>query len=447
MNVYRLIGLALLLIIAASTLRAESLVSRKLTGARFLGWVNLQDVCTDIAIDQVWRQRLYDIPRGLDGYTMVSYKVARTESPTQAAQVVKDLNHQRRFNDYIAKGYKVTNEPWMVRNYKCIKFVVRGTDPTDDQNVAHRAEMYTFAVPADNWFVWLEVRQVISGPDLATLDRAMEKTGGQRMAEDLVDVVYSLWNPIPDDQSPVTPEPPKPDNVTPPAEPPKPDEATPPVEPPKPVEAPKPVEPPVAPPKPDEVTPPVQPPKPDEVKLPAEPPKPVEPPVEPPKPVTPVEPPKPVDPPKPVEPLKPVAPALPAGTKKWTTPDGFLSLVIPEAWAVSGKTVFTVAGPAGAGVRILPPESYASADELTRALKDFTETQQEISGKNFSSKAFSVGGATGVEVHYSAVHGHGMHLYYFGKSGRLWRLEIDVNDASKPLTPELVQMVSLITVQ
>ena len=439
MNVYRRIGLILLLIVFASSLRAESLDSRKLSGARFLGWVNLQDVCTQTAINQIWRQRLYDIPRNMDGYTMVSYLVGRTASPKEAAQIVKDRLHQRRFNDYLAKGYKVTNEPWVVRNFSCSKFVVRGTDVTDDHNIAHRAEMYTFAASMAEWFIWLEVRQVVSGPDLTALDRTMEKTGGQRMAEDLVDVVYSLWNPVEEVQPPAPIEPPKPDEANPPVEPPTPDEVKPPVGPPKPDV----VQPPVEPPKPDEVKPPVELPKPGEVTPPAEPPKPIEPaqPAEPPKPV------KPAEPPKPVEPVKPAEPTLPAGTKAWTTPDGLLTLVIPQAWTVSGKTVFTVSGPAGAGVRILPPEPYGSADDLSRALKEFTETQREISEKKFSSKPFSVSGATGVEVHYTAVHGHGMHLYYFGKSGRLWRVEIDMDDAARPLAAEFTQMVSLITVK
>ena len=405
MNAHRLIGVFLLLA-AASLLWASPLDSHKISNARFLGWVNLQDLCTDTAIDQVWRQRLYDIPRGYDGYTMISYKVARTDSAAQAAQIVKELNHVRRFNDYTAKGYKVIADPWVVREYQCVKFSVRGIDHTTDRDTAHRADLYTFAVTMDNWFIWLEVRQVVTGPEQVQADRAMEKAGGRQMAEDLVDLVYALWNPMPD-------TPPKTDEVAPPVTPPKPEEVKPPVEQPKPEE----VKPPVEQPKPEEVKPPVEQSKPEEVKPPVE------------------------------TPGPPVTPSLPAGTKAWNTPDGALTLVIPEAWTVSGKNVFEITGPAGAGARILPPEPYKTADELSRVLRDFTETQRDISEKGFASKEFNISGATGVQVHYTAVHGRTMHIYYFGKSGRLWRLEIDMDGTKTPLTAELEQMVNRLTVQ
>jgi hypothetical protein len=449
MNVHRLVGVVLVMI-AASTLWANPLVSRKISNARFPGWVNLQDICTDSAIDQMWRQRLYEIPRGLDGYTMVSYKAARTDSPAKAAQVVKELTHQRRFNSYTAKGYKVAVEPWLVHGYRAVKFTVHGADLTDN-NIAHRADLYTFAVATENWFIWLEVRQVINGPELAPLDRAMEKAGGRIMADDLVDLLYNLWEPgrteQPNEATPPAPvEPPKPAEAAPPVEPPKPAEAAPPVEPPKPAEA----APPVEPPKPAEAAPPVEPPKPAEAAPPVEPPKPAEaaPPVEPPKPAEaapPVEPPKPAEAAPPVEP--PVVPDLPPGTRAWKTPDGGLTLVMPAAWTVAGKTVFTITGPAATNVRLLPPETYRTAEELTHVLKEFSDTQRDISERNFTGKPFSPDGAVGTQVHYTAVRGRTMHMYYLGKAGRLWRLEIDMDGAGTKLTAELEQMVNLITVQ
>ena len=46
-----------------------------------------------------------------------------------------------------------------------------------------------------------------------------------------------------------------------------------------------------------------------------------------------------------------------------------------------------------------------------------------------------------MQVHYISFSSHTMHVYYFGKSGKLWRLEFDLDGENTPLTAEMQQMV------
>ena len=96
---------------------------------------------------------------------------------------------------------------------------------------------------------------------------------------------------------------------------------------------------------------------------------------------------------------------------------------------------------------MLPPETYASRDELTRALQDFVETQRDISRKGFTNQKFEVDGVTGVQVRYISFESHTVYSYYFGKSGRLWRIEIDLDGADTPLPATLDQMVRQVKVK
>ena len=406
MKAHRLIGVLVVLFALVTVVWANPLASRKISKARFPGWVVLQDLCNDTTIDQIWRQRLDGLPRGVEGYSMVSYRVARANSVDAARRTVNDLLATKRFSDYTSKGFKVTSEPWVVNNFTGVKFSVRGLDHTSDRALASQAHLYTFAVNLDEWFIWLEVRQSVKATELAQTDRALNQAGSQKMAEDLVDVVYNLWNSdnAYDNQRPpeITPPAPQPEVVTPPA--PQPEVVTPPA------------------PQPEVVTPPA--PQPEVVTPPAPQPEVVTPPVPQPEVVTP-----------------------PAGMKTWQTPDGGLVMAVPTEWTVSGKNVYTFKTPAGTSFRILVPETYQSPQELRAALQEFVDTQREISRKDFSEKPFNVDGALGRQVRYTAYHGHTMYLYFFGKSERLWRLEVDLDGDNMPMPEVFEQILNSLKVQ
>ena len=454
MRGHRLIGVLVLLLASLSPLRAQGLHERMLSSGRFLDWAVLQADITDRAVDQVWRQRLYDLPRDVDGYTMVSYRVIRTDSKTEAAGIVKQLTQKKRFDDYVAKGYATAIEPWNVMSVPAVKFTVRGTDYTAERAaVAHHADIFTFAVQAESYVIWLEVRQVTTAPSLGAADRAIEKVTARPLAEDLVGQVIELWNgpreapPVvapskPEGQPPIV-QPPKPEEKPPVVAPPKPEEKPPVVQPPKPEEQPPAVQPPkpednppvIAPPKPEEKPPLVQPPKPEEQPPVVQPPKPEEKPpmLQPPKPET-----QPVVPsPQPEEPV-------PADQRVWLSADGWLQLTIPTDWKVTGQQKVTFTGFPHATVRLFAPETYASANELHEILLDFAESQQAASRKDYTQQEFTVDGVTGLQVRYLNMLGSVMHVYCFGKAGRAWRLECEITgdklNAAAPL-PALLQRV------
>ncbi len=482
MKFHRLVGALSLLVVLFSVAWCDSLADRLMPSVRFQGWVTLQYDCSDTLIRQMWRQRLYDLPKGVDGYTMVSYQVERSPSLKEAQQRVKVLNQKQRFSDYISQGYTATAIPWAVSGFQAVKFTVRGTAyNTSNGDIMQRADMYTFAVGAADWVIWLEVRQVIKAREQSQVDRAMDKAGGQAMADDLVATLLALWNgnhsttavpmlevPTPPAETPVAPiETPKPPAETPkpPAETPKPSAETPkpPTETPKPpAETPKPPaetpKPPAETPKPSAETPkpPTETPKPpaETPKPPAETPKPPtetpKPPAETPKP--PAETPKPpAETPKPQEDLTRPTEA-PTDTPKpadnlWEPVEKGLTFPLPAGWTVTGKGPYLFTGMPTARMRLYSPEAYTTEADLKAALQDFAANQQEVSAKNFSKQAFNVDGAIGVQVHYLAYGGRMMHGYYFGKSGRLWRFEAEVTGNSLLAPDVVVQMLQAARMQ
>lgn len=534
-----LFGSICLLILAISAASALSLSSKQLSSSRFEGWAIISSDCSDTGIRQVWRQRLYDLPKDVEGYTMVSYNVQTADSTKQALQTAQALTQRQRFHDYIARGFALTTEKWFIaRGQQGIITTVRGiAHSSQAADVAHRAVIYTYVATLDQNVVWFELSQVVAADDLKLVDRAIEHANGKTMADEMAQIVVALWEndtatgdhfvppvpiapievptppvvkPTPTDTAkpapPATTEPakPTPPTATKPSEPAKPAPATT-VEPTKPI--------PPVPPAPVEVTQPatVEPtkpahPAPAEVskpalpapaapvavtKTPAEPAKPapavqvevskptppatpaaVEPakpvppvpaaPVEVPKPATPAPvtptPPvqtAPVDPtppvpaattkPGPAEPVKTTAPTasqpLP-GEKVWQIEDKALTLFLPEAWSVSGKSPFVLTGIANVTLRVYLPEQYQNLDDFKAAIQEFIDAQREISvtKKPFTKQDCHLDGAEGVVVRYTNYAGRTTQAYYLGKAGRLWRIDIEMPGDMQAL-PEGIQHV------
>ena len=216
MVMHRLYGLIGLLLLTA-VVWANPLTSRRLLDDRFSDWVVLQGESTDTRINQIWRQPLKNLPKGADGYEMVSYQVQQADSLQDASQRAQALLEKKRFNEYRAQGYDVDMKTWSVAGQHTVQFLVHGLNHTTDEATAHSAEIYTFAMAQEKWVIWLEVRLVSTASELDVSDRSLQKTGGRAMAEELVNEVLALWTdrqPAP--VAPTTPATPPP-AATPPA--------------------------------------------------------------------------------------------------------------------------------------------------------------------------------------------------------------------------------------
>ena len=209
----RLCGLIGLLLLAAAVIRATPQDLHRLADERFRDWIILQSDITDLHISQIWRQPLSNLPKGIDGYQMVSYQVQQTESPPEAARKTRELLQKQRFSDYIAQGYDVTANSWAVGGRQAVQFVVSGINHNTTVMTVQHAEIFTFALAQDNLVIWLEVRQVNTTQSLELADHALEKAGGRELAETLVGDVLALWYLTPDKHEPlthITPTPPVP---------------------------------------------------------------------------------------------------------------------------------------------------------------------------------------------------------------------------------------------
>jgi hypothetical protein len=431
---------ARLLLIAALALgfgwtlaQAADLRDRMLPDGRFREWMPLQNSCTDNALTQAWRTPLPNLPKGAEGYLMVAYHVERAASAADAVTRAQTYARRERFSEYAARGYTVGMEGWPLQGTHGIIFTVGGLNRDAEKLCMHRAEIFTFATTVDDWVLYLEVRQSAITAEMEQAPRILKHAGGRELGEILVSNVQMIW------RAPAATETPKPAPGKPTEA--KPAEATP-------VETPKPTDPkPAETPKPVETPKPAETPKPVETPLPVDP-KPADPtPAETPKPTqTPpsVEIPKPADPkpaetPKPVEAPKPVeTPKPPAGPPRWQTADKHLSMSVPDGWTAAGENPVTFTAKGIGEVRLFDAEPFANADERTHMLQYFIDTQREVSinRKRFSQRPFAISGAVGLQVRYTSISKSTIVAYYFGKSNRLWRIEVELpaEDAAMPET-------------
>ncbi len=422
MGMHRLVGIAGLLLVMVATAHAESLAKRRLPADQFHGWTIVELDCTESLLRQIWRQPLTELPKDTSGYTLVSYQAEHVDSTADANKRIQFILQKQRFNEYIGKGYELTVLPWTAQGKQGAIFTVRGTEQNTTVAAAHRADIYTVVFQHAEWVVWFELRQVYTAPDLAAADKLQKKSTAQSVTDDLTATVARLWGETETEVTPAAP-------ATLPAAPAPAAPAAPTTAP-----APVPATPPAATPAPAPTAPPAV-----TSTAPAAPPA-----------ATPM--PAPVAP-APAEKETPVvAPAAaapqPAATppdpNRWTTGDRHLSLKLPDGWHVTGEGPHTFTGFPSATIRLYPADTYTTDGELTQALEEFVKSQQQIAKKPFTRRDFMPDGATGVQVSYRSYDKHMVYVYYFGKSGRLWRFSVEMADEKAPLPPIVSTMLETI---
>lgn len=129
--------------------------------------------------------------------------------------------------------------------------------------------------------------------------------------------------------------------------------------------------------------------------------------------------------PEPAE-VVPVAPLplLPLEGKRWETPDHFFSLIVPAKWKVSGKLPYIISGEAGARMMLYPYDEYIDNEQRDARLQNFVRSQRAISDAGFAENALLIDDAIGKQVRYRNAAGQQVFASYFGKYGRIWRLDI-----------------------
>jgi len=418
MTYLRLLGAVCLLMLMLTATWADTPTSHMLSPERFRGWVTLRSENSDDLISQVWRQSIVNLPKGADGYLMASYQVEHLRSAAQMKERIGAIATQ--LNTYIAQGYSVTKTPWVVQGQQGIKSTVRGLSHGTVDARAHRAELFTMVLPRDDYIIWLEVRQASSAKDLATADKSLLHADGEQLAEQLLLDVLSLWTPR-------APEPPLPEIVIPPVTPSL-EVATPPdtkiasipdaASPSTPTLAAVPTTP---------TVPETMPVAPTQAVVQA-------PQNAPPAASVPVA----VTPPAPVIPEKP----------RWQVAGGAFSLLLPEKWTVSGKGPYTISDGKDDGItlRLYPSEPYTGEQDLTAALKYFVETQRDIALKSFAYQPYEIDGARGVQVNYTNHAHRTSYGYYYGKTGRLWRIDVDIPGDDTPMPTTVTTLLNSVRI-
>lgn len=202
MAYHRLILIICVLAFAICLAGAATLSSFRLPTQHFNDWSVLQDDCTDSSLVQIWRQPLADLPKGADGYLMVSYQVAVLGSPEQVANQATKLLTREQFSSYIGMGYEVSTAPWPKCGLHGMIATVQGMDQHTAK--ARRADIYTCVLAHDTYLIWLQVRQASSANDLPTADRALKNAGGNALADEVATYLLTQWaspKPAPSDMS------------------------------------------------------------------------------------------------------------------------------------------------------------------------------------------------------------------------------------------------------
>jgi hypothetical protein len=127
---------------------------------------------------------------------------------------------------------------------------------------------------------------------------------------------------------------------------------------------------------------------------------------------------------------------------RWFTIDHHLSIVIPETWKYSGNNnLSTWLNTDNTSMRIYSAEKYDTNADLSSAIDDFATSQQAISLSKFTRTPFAIDDAVGVLVRYTDFNKNTTQSYLFGKSGRIWRIDISMVGDSAPLKDEIRNMI------
>lgn len=145
----------------------------------------------------------------------------------------------------------------------------------------------------------------------------------------------------------------------------------------------------------------------------------------------------------PIEPL----PVAKLEGKLWETPDHYLSLIVPDKWKVSGKLPYSIAGEIGSRLLFYPYDEYRDEEQLAAKLQSFVRSQHEISVDGYAEGEINIDGAIGKQVRYQNVAGQQIYANYIAKSGRLWRIDVIIDQPAAEL-PEIIKaMLSTVKIK
>jgi hypothetical protein len=365
---------------------ASNMAEKLLPSTRFGGWFTIRDESSDRHINQIWRTTLSSPVRGTQGFVLTSYRVEECETENAASTKISDFISRRRFTDYIAKGYEVLPTAWNTQDGFGALFNINGMT-RGDIDIYNRAMVYALGITRGNIAITLEIRLSVSGENTNDLKKSLEKNDITVLSNELGKFIISMWQP-------------------------------------------------------------------QNIKIPDEPI------------LTPMDPPQTLDPPDvevpfygniKVDPapidikinIENVNPLLPQveliktnPINRWFTIDHHLSIVIPETWKYSGNNnLSTWLNTDNTSMRIYSAEKYDTNADLSSAIDDFATSQQAISLSKFTRTPFAIDDAVGVLVRYTDFNKNTTQSYLFGKSGRIWRIDISMVGDSAPLKDEIRNMI------
>ncbi|MEI6520924.1 MAG: hypothetical protein WCO98_12930 [bacterium] len=362
------------------------MAEKLLPSARFGGWSTIRDESSDTHINQIWRTTLSSPVRGTQGFVLTSYRVEECDNGNSASAKISDFITRRRFTDYIVKGFDVIPTPWSTPDGFGALFNISGVT-RGDTDIYNRAMIYALGLTRGSTAITLEIRLSVSGENTNDLKKSIEKNDITVLSNELGKFIISMWQPeavkIPND----------------------------------PILTIMPKDPPPVVKDPDDIV------------------------IDPEVIIDPVndDPPKTLDPNN--DPPKTID-ANPINENRWFTVDHHLSIVIPPNWKYSGnKNQSTWLNADNSSLRIYAAEKYDTNADLASAIDDFATSQQAISLRKFTRSPFAIDDAVGVLVRYSDFNKNTTQSYLFGKSGRIWRIDISISGESAPLTDEVRNMI------
>ncbi len=359
------------------------MAEKLLPSARFGGWSTIRDEATDTNINQIWRTTLTTSMHGIQGFVVTSYRVEDCLTENAASTKISDFISRRRFSDYIAKGYEVIPTPWNTADGFGAIFNINGIN-RGEKDIYNRAVVYAFGLIRNKSAITLEVRLSVSSEESNDLKKCIDKNDVSALSTELVAFLIPLWQPQiikSPEESAHTPMA-IPDVI------PETPETT----------------------KTIEVIPEVI----IELKNNDQ-----------------------------HENTNPIPSSVDTSQdQRWFTVDHHLSIVIPPTWKYTGNDkISTWVNKNNSSLRIYSAEKYDTNADLAAALDDFAVSHQAISFRKFVRSPFEIDDAVGVLVRYSDYMKNTSQSYLFGKSNRIWRIDISIPGESAPLSDEIKNMI------
>ena len=132
---------------------------------------------------------------------------------------------------------------------------------------------------------------------------------------------------------------------------------------------------------------------------------------------------------------------------RWKTKDAHLSLVLPGGWHVSNKTPYRMTGDAGITITLYPSDPYTTDNARDNALRSAVAAQRDIALAAFTQASFTIDEAIGATVQYTNYAHNTVVCDFFAKSGRFWRLDINLPGEGQTLPATISRMIASIRVQ